>query len=97
MQRLKEKWGITSNLQIILILITFSLAGSSVIVLKGWYFNFLGFTEETSFWLKAPAYLAFIFPAYQLLILTYGTLLGQFKFFWNKERKLLLSIYRLIA
>jgi hypothetical protein len=34
----------------------------------------------------------FVFPAYQILILVYGFLLGQFDFFWQKEKKLLQRI-----
>ena len=92
MNRLKEKWGIKSNLQILLILLAFTLAGSSVVVLKNWYFSWLNFTEQTSAWIKIPAYLIFIFPAYQALLLAYGTILGQFRFFWTKEKKLFLAI-----
>lgn len=88
MDRLKHKWGLTSSVQVVLVLLTFSLAGSSVVFLKQWYFGALGFHEGTAFWLKACAYLIFIFPAYQVLILTYGTLLGQFSFFWEKEKRL---------
>lgn len=88
MNRLKNKWGLTSSWQVLLILLTFSLAGSSVVVLKQWYFGALGFNDQTAFWLKAFAYLIFVFPAYQVLILAYGTLLGQFRFFWEKEKRL---------
>jgi hypothetical protein len=94
MNRLKNKWGLTSSWQVLLILLTFSLAGSSVVVLKQWYFGALGFNEQTDFWLKAIAYLIFIFPAYQVLILAYGTLLGQFRFFWEKEKRLVQVIAR---
>jgi hypothetical protein len=32
-----------------------------------------------------------------VLLLIYGTLLGQFKFFWAKERKMLLAIRRVFV
>ena len=94
MNRLKHKWGLTSSLQVILVLLTFSLAGSSVVVLRQWYFGALGFDAQTAFWIKALAYVVFMFPAYQLLILAYGSLLGQFRFFWEKEKKLVLLLAR---
>lgn len=85
-ERLKEKWGIKRNIDIVLILICFSLAGSSVVLVKGYYFDFLGFDETTPFWLKTVAYLLFIFPAYQIILLAYAFLLGQFGFFWSKAK-----------
>lgn len=95
--RLKDKWGIKRNIDIILIIICFSLAGSSVVFVKGYYFQFLGFTDETPFWLKTIAYLLFIFPAYQLLLLGYGLLLGQFQFFLAKEKAMIGRIGKLFA
>ncbi len=67
-------------------MIAFALAGSSVVVIRKAYFNLLGFDEFTPFWIKTVAYLLFIFPAYQILLLGYGTLLGQFRFFWDKGK-----------
>jgi len=93
-ERLKIKWGIESNWQIIVIMVAFALAGSSVVFVRKAYFQILGFDEETPFWLKTIAYLLFIFPAYQLLLLAYGTLLGQFRFFWDKEKALLRTIIK---
>jgi hypothetical protein len=29
-----------------------------------------------------------IVPVYQVLLLGYGTILGQFRFFWAKEKKM---------
>jgi hypothetical protein len=96
-ERLKVKWGIKRNIDIILILICFSLAGSSVVLVKGYYFQLLGFTSQTPFWLRAIAYSLFIFPAYQLMLLGYGLVLGQFQFFLAKEKALLSMIGKLFG
>jgi len=93
-KRLKLKWGIESNWQIAVIMIAFSLAGSSVVIIRKAYFNLLGFDNSTALWLKTFAYLLFIFPAYQVLLLGYGTLLGQFRFFWEKEKALFRAIIK---
>jgi hypothetical protein len=92
--QLKLKWGIESNLQIIAILVVFTLAGPTVVFIKNWYFNILGFDNATSMATKTIAYLLFIFPAYQVLLLLYGFLLGQFRFFWEKEKALARMIWR---
>ncbi len=96
-QRLKQKWGVDSALQVVLILIVFSLAGSTAVMLRKSFFNLIGFNANTAFWLKTIVYILFLFPTYQILLLIYGTLLGQFKFFWAKERKMLLAIRRIFT
>lgn len=93
-EKLRSKWGIRSNLQIVLILVVFSLAGSTAVALKNLYFQLLGIDETTSGLIKTVAYLALLFPTYQLLLLIYGFLLGQFGFFWEKEKKLINLLLR---
>ena len=93
LERLKEKWGLKSLLQVVLILIVFSLTGMTVVLIRPVIFSWFGFTDQTPLWLKTITYILLIFPMYQLLILVYGTLFGQFAFFWEKEKKL----FKLIA
>jgi hypothetical protein len=88
LSKLQAKWGLDSLVQVIAVLIVFSLAGSSVVFLRKTFFGFLGFDENTSMWIKTIAYILFVFPAYQVLLLTYGFILGQFSFFWEKEKKM---------
>ncbi len=90
--KMQQKWGISSAGQVLLIIAVFSLAGSSAVALRKSFFSLLGFDIHTAFWLKAVAYVLFLFPTYQVLLLVYGTLLGQFRFFWAKEKKMLLAI-----
>jgi len=92
--QLKTKWGISSNRQILAILVVFTLAGPTVVFIKSWYFYVLGFDDATPMATKTMAYLLFIFPAYQILLLFYGFLLGQFRFFWEKEKALARMIWR---
>lgn len=92
LQKMKEKWGLDSLFQVILIMIVFSLAGMSVLFLRKVFFNLIGFTETTPFWIKTVTYILFIFPAYQLMLMMYGFLLGQFSFFWEKEKKMALWV-----
>ena len=93
--KLQKKWGVNSLFQVLMILLAFSLAGSSVVALRKALFNFLEFNDATPFWVKTMTYIAFVFPSYQVLILAYGSLLGQFTFFWEKEKKLGRAILKL--
>ena len=90
--RLKSKWGITSTGQVVAILIAFSLAGMSVLKIRRIAWVLFGFTEETSVWITWPTYIALIFPTYQIMLLLFGTLLGQFHFFWAKEKAMFLWV-----
>ena len=89
MDKLMQRWGVGSLPRVVLIMVAFSLAGMSVVVLRKSFFNWLGYTEHTASWLKTITYILFIFPAYQIMLLIYGTLLGQFSFFWEKEKKII--------
>ena len=86
-ERCKKKWGIESTVDIILILAVFSLAGMSIIFVRKPVFSILGI-NDANFAIQTATYLIIVFPCYQAFLLIYGALLGQFKFFWDKEKKL---------
>lgn len=88
LEKLKEKWKLKNLFQVIMILLVFSLTGMSVVFIRPVIFAWVGFDHETPMITKTITYLLLIFPLYQILILVYGTLLGQFSFFWEKEKKL---------
>lgn len=88
LERLKAKWGLKSLFQVVMILIVFSLTGMTVVLIRPIIFSWFNYDEYTPFWIKTITYILLIFPMYQILILVYGTLLGQFSFFWEKEKKL---------
>lgn len=87
--RLQTKWELSSVTQVLIVLLVFSLTGSTVVFLRKALFGWVGFDGTTSLWLKTITYIAFVMPAYQVLLLGYGALFGQFQFFWSKEKKLL--------
>lgn len=93
MEKLKERWGITSNIQIILILIVFAINGSFAAWIADPITNLLGITKESvSGWVYWPLRILLVFPVYQLTLPIVGFLFGQFKFFWNFEKKFLKRI-----
>ncbi|MGO4921172.1 DUF6787 family protein [Maribacter spongiicola] len=95
MQKLKERWGLTSNFQLTIIFIVFSITGSSSVFVAKPFLNLIGL-ELANFpktWWGEPLYwilrILLIFPFYQILLVIYGWLFGQFKFFWAFEKKML--------
>lgn len=87
LKRLKRKWNIKSNVQLVLILIVFSVTGSAALIFRRMVFEWIGINGDTSLWIKVPLYVLIIFPAYQILFLLIGTLFGQFRFAWEFEKK----------
>lgn len=87
--KLMKKWGIRTNFQFWIIMIVFSLAGSSTVKIRKPVFEWLNINDSTPFLLTFLAWLVVFFPAYQLLLMFWGTLLGQFQFVWWFEKKML--------
>ncbi|EIM74079.1 hypothetical protein A3SI_16657 [Nitritalea halalkaliphila LW7] len=93
MTRLKEKWGLKSMWQVVLILLVFALTGTTVLLIKQPLLQFLGVDMSQGGAWKTVLYLLFVLPLYQLILLFYGALLGQFSFFWEKEKALFRRIF----
>jgi hypothetical protein len=90
MEKLKERWGITTNLQLILIFIVFAINGSFATFVAKPVTEFIGISSETtSLWIYIPLRILLIFPIYQFTLPLVGWVFGQFKFFWNFEKKML--------
>jgi peptide-methionine (S)-S-oxide reductase len=87
-RRLKKRWNIESNIQLILILIVFSLTGMATLWVRKTIWPFLGMVPETSLWIKVPMYIIVIFPSYQVLQLIIAFIFGQFTFFWEFEKNM---------
>jgi len=95
-ERLKKKWGIKSNWDFFIINVVFALAGMSIVFVRKPFFYLIGVTPETPFILKFFLWLLIVFPTYQINLIFFGFLLGQFSFFWEKEKKILQFFARLI-
>ena len=90
MKKLKERWGITSNIQIFLILVVFAINGSFSAWVAEPVTNFIGLTKGSiSGWIYWPLRILLIFPIYQITLPIVGWIFGQFTFFWNFEKKFL--------
>lgn len=87
LKKFKAKWNIESDWQLIVIFVVFSITGSAAMVVRKLVFGWMGITPDTSLWIKIPLYIAILLPAYQLLLLVIGGLLGQFRFFYEFQKK----------
>jgi len=95
--RLQHRWGVTSAWQVIIILVVFACTGFTAMGIKQPIFNWLGVNEQTPGWLRALIYIFTVLPAYQVFLLAYGFLFGQFAFFWNFEKRMFGRIGKLFS
>lgn len=95
LHKLQKRWGVTHIWQVIVILIVFALTGFSAMYIKRPIFALLGIDASTPFYIRALVWTLTVFPAYQILLLLYGFLLGQFTFFWNFEKRMINGIKKL--
>ena len=93
MASLKQKWGITSNFQFIVILVVFAITGSTSAYITRPVLEVIGMTKESMhpliYW---PLSLILILPVYKVLLIIIGTLFGQHTFFWNFVKKMLIRM-----
>ena len=78
--------------QLIIIFIVFGITGSlSVVLGKYVLINIFGesFLNNDYYWLLR---LILIFPIYQVLLIIVGTIFGQFRYFWEIEKKILIKM-----
>ncbi|MDP6922395.1 MAG: diacylglyceryl transferase [Lutibacter sp.] len=93
MEKLKQRWGINSNLQIIAILIVFAINGSFAAWVTKPAVEFVGLSAETSpAWIFWPARILLIFAIYQTTLPLVGFCFGQFTFFWNFTKRILAKV-----
>ena len=90
MDKFKQRWGITSNWQVIIIFIVFSVTGSASLFVGKPIIKLLGISKDNLepilYW-TLYIFVGFIF--YQILLVLIGWIFGQFTFFWNMEKKML--------
>ena len=92
LEKLKQRWELKTNLDVLLVIIMFSLAGTSSVWIKKPLFAYFNFnTGETTidFIKYILLYVIFFMPIYQAMLLFWGFILRQWKFALNFEKKIL--------
>lgn len=90
MEKLKQRWGITSNFQIALILIVFAINGSFAAWVADPLCDLIGINvENTNGWIYWPVRILSVFIIYQITLPLVGFCFGQFTFFWIFTKKML--------
>jgi len=92
MENLKKRWGITSNFQLVIIFVVFAVTGSASAWLSKPVCNVIGISKEDLGLWFTPVRLLVILPLYPFVLLFFGYLSGQSKFFFPFSKKMLRSM-----
>jgi hypothetical protein len=87
-EKLRARWKIKNAYQVIIILIVFACTGFSVLFLKRPLLRWFSGSDDNSA-LGTILYYIFILPLYNILLLAFGFVFGQFDFFWQFEKRFL--------
>lgn len=82
LRSLQERWKVDSIGKVIVILLVFCLTGTTVVYLKKFVKPYLG--DE---WFIDIIYYILILPVYNIILLIYGFLFGQGKYFLAFEKR----------
>lgn len=93
LEKLKNRWQLKSITQVLWVLVVFALTGTTVLLLKKPFLSWSFPEGNHPLWFSILYYIL-ILPVYNLILLIYGALLGQFSFFWNFEKKFFNRIFR---
>lgn len=88
MEKLKERWGINSNWHLTIIFIVFAITGSTAAKFAAPLTELIGVTKEMGAWIYWPVRILIIFPVYQVLLVFFGWLFGEFSFFWQFVKRM---------
>ncbi len=89
-KKVKELLKVESHFQLVIVLIVFAITGSLALVVSDYLLILLNINKE-DYGLIAYYFLRImvIFPVYQFLLIIIGTIFGEFRYFWNFEKKFL--------
>lgn len=87
LDRLQARWNLKNSFQVFIVLIVFACTGFTVLFLKRPVVSFFTADGEQNIWFSL-AYYILILPIYNLILLFYGFVFGQFRFFWAFEKRM---------
>ncbi|MEL0650287.1 DUF6787 family protein [Algibacter sp. TI.3.09] len=92
-EKLEKKWEVNYRWELISIFLVFASTGSSSVFVSRPLIKFMGINRDNlptfAYWFL---YIVIGFIFYQILLVLIGWIFGQYKFFWNFEKKMLRRI-----
>ncbi len=87
LKKLKERWGITSNFQIVIIFIVFGITGTVSAYISGPLSDIIISENDLHWSIKLLIRILVLTPIYQVLLLFFGYIFYQYRFFYNFVKK----------
>jgi hypothetical protein len=88
LKKITDKFHARSFKHLIIIFLVFALSGSSSLLMSSSILKAINLKALINFY---PLYLLvriiFLIPIYQLVLIIIATLFGEFRYFWNFEKK----------
>jgi len=85
-EKLKHRWKLKSAGQVVIVLTVFACTGFTILFIKKPLLTFLA-GDQGNTTAASVLYYIFILPLYNVVLLGYGFLFGQFRFFWEFEKR----------
>ena len=94
MEKIRNFFKVNSNYQLLIINIVFAVTGTTALFASDYLLDIFSINYENYgnliYWLSR---IIFIIPVYQVLLIIYGTIFGQFSYFWEMDKKTLHKIF----
>lgn len=87
-KKLQDKWELKSLWQVAIVLIVFACTGFTVLFIRTPIIHLITGGGEKEWWMTV-LYILLILPIYNIILLGYGFIFGQFDFFWKYEKRML--------
>ena len=88
--KLERKWVVNQRWELIRIFLIFALTGSSSVFVGRPFIKLLGVSKDNlHFSVYYALFIVISLVFYQILLLLWGWILGQFDFFWRFQKKML--------
>lgn len=93
MEKIRSFFKVESNYQLFIINLVFAITGTSSLFVADYILDMLLVTQENYdnafYWITR---IILILPIYQILLIIFGMLFGEFSYFWRMEKKTLNKI-----
>ena len=93
MEKIRSFFKVESNYQLLIINLVFAITGTSSLFVADYILDMLLVTQEnydnSFYWITR---IILILPIYQILLIIFGILFGEFSYFWRMEKKTLNKI-----
>lgn len=93
MKKLKARWGIRNNYDLVVIFVVFAINGSLSARISVFLMGLMGIDKANTAWYwYYPLLLILVLPLYPFMLMGFGWLFGQSRFFFPFAKKMLRSM-----